>query len=795
MKFTFILIVVFLASFSNAQLKGTYLEKRSKKVYKTTEIKNQIWMAENLAVQHFRNGDIIPQVKSAAELEQASEKGQPAWCYYTLGDYVPYAFEKYNIPVNSETKEVFGIYYNRYAVNDPRGLAPEGWRIATISDWSTLVINIGAGAEVSRDGNFYKHSGLKKSTSSLRVHKNISKLRNQSGWAKERSGDNDTYFSALPGGYVEDGNPYNRTIIDFGAWWCFNENWDSTLVPGDNAWAIIIKPDNVIEVEDIYHNTKKHFALPVRCIRDDEYFEPINRNDFLNELLSNLILSEELIESELNQLDSEKSELERKIKKVTKKNKKLEKLLFNQKLIKEEFENKLKKLKNIQIDRSRIETKILSLNSRNNYYTYEYFDSKKTVGVRCDWMATNLCTDVFRNGDSIPMVSSGKDWMKAYKNKQPAWCHALVKDPEKNFNDKTEKIYNWYAINDPRGLAPYGWEVPTYWDWEILANHLGGFNLAGKKMKLEDGWPENKSSKTNMNIKQSGLNVEPVSLRYTDSYFYSFDCGSFWSRTGVRGKDSLKWFYQIPSQDDTLRKLSLHAGTGASVRCIRKTTTQTLIGSNLWSTKNLNVTTFRNGDSIPEAKTKQQWINASKNKTPAWCYYNNLPDNGGNSFCDGRKYGKLYNWYAVNDPRGIAPEGWRVASARDWMNLKENRSFSEDDLKSEFGYTDYNYGTNKSGFNAHPGYFRDDQGKFRDGLNINHKKITTFWWTSSEFNLPGQPEGYKPKSYIVGNESIESAYFSDLFDYRRGGLDYDRFCFKKPKGFGFSIRIVKEGDF
>ena len=67
------------------------------------------------------------------------------------------------------------------------------------------------------------------------------------------------------------------------------------------------------------------------------------------------------------------------------------------------------------------------------------------------------------------------------------------------------------------------------------------------------------------------------------------------------------------------------------------------IGTQVWMTKNLNLDKFRNGDPIPKAETFEQWKKAGDNKQPAWCYYNNDPANG-------VKYGKLYNWYAVNNP-------------------------------------------------------------------------------------------------------------------------------------------------
>ena len=91
------------------------------------------------------------------------------------------------------------------------------------------------------------------------------------------------------------------------------------------------------------------------------------------------------------------------------------------------------------------------------------------------------------------------------------------------------------------------------------------------------------------------------------------------------------------------------------------------IGTQTWMTTNLNESTFRNGDVISEAKTKEEWENARKDGKPAWCYYNNDPKIGA-------IYGKLYNWFAVNDPRGLAPEGWHVSNLDDWNNLDLNNN-------------------------------------------------------------------------------------------------------------------------
>src|SRR5215831_16955339 len=83
------------------------------------------------------------------------------------------------------------------------------------------------------------------------------------------------------------------------------------------------------------------------------------------------------------------------------------------------------------------------------------------------------------------------------------------------------------------------------------------------------------------------------------------------------------------------------------------------IGHQKWMAKNLDVTHYRNGDKIPQVKNKAAWKALT---TGAWCWYNNDSANGA-------IYGKLYNWYAVNDPRGLAPTGWHIPSDAEWDTL------------------------------------------------------------------------------------------------------------------------------
>jgi uncharacterized protein (TIGR02145 family) len=155
---------------------------------------------------------------------------------------------------------------------------------------------------------------------------------------------------------------------------------------------------------------------------------------------------------------------------------------------------------------------------------------------------------------------------------------------------------------------------------------------------------------------------------------------------------------------------------------IQRTVPSVKIGSQVWATENLNVDRFRNGDPIPQAKTAEEWQNAGNNQKPAWCYYNNDPQNG-------EIYGKLYNWYAVNDKRGLAPIGYHIPTDAEWTKLSDylgGEALAGKKMKSTSGWAENGNGTNSSGFNGLPGGGRVANGVF------NYQGGFGYWWSASE---------------------------------------------------------------
>ena len=178
-----------------------------------------------------------------------------------------------------------------------------------------------------------------------------------------------------------------------------------------------------------------------------------------------------------------------------------------------------------------------------------------------------------------------------------------------------------------------------------------------------------------------------------------------------------------------------------------------IIGKQVWMTKNLDVTTFKNGDPIPEAKTDEEWNRAYYSGKPAWCYFKNDSVNE-----------KLYNWHVVNDSRGVAPDGFHIPTKKDWLSLfKFLGKDAGVKMMTTVGWSDCGLiGTNSSGFEGLPtgnrtteGYFANSglglimwssTGKLEDGMHEGEGKV----WSAYTFSLSACSEG-KIQFRLSGN--------------------------------------------
>ena len=176
------------------------------------------------------------------------------------------------------------------------------------------------------------------------------------------------------------------------------------------------------------------------------------------------------------------------------------------------------------------------------------------------WMRENLDVLTYRNGDIIPQVTDPTAWAALTTG---AWCYYN--------NDVANgaiygKLYNWYAVTDPRGLAPLGWHIPTNTEWTILTTTLGGEPVAGGRMKATGTtrWTSPNTSATN----ESGFAGLPGGLRFSDGSFGVVgDYGYWWSSTETN--TTYAWYRNLFYNDGTINRYVDFKQDGFSVRCLR----------------------------------------------------------------------------------------------------------------------------------------------------------------------------------------------------------------------------------
>ncbi len=183
-----------------------------------------------------------------------------------------------------------------------------------------------------------------------------------------------------------------------------------------------------------------------------------------------------------------------------------------------------------------------------------------------NWTQTNLDVATFRNGDSIQRAQTDVEWKVANMFQEPAWCYYKTETGEVTTYGK---LYNWYAVNDSRGLAPAGWHIPTAVEWQTLGEFLGKKN-AGKKMKSMSGWQEENGANT------SGFSGLPGGRRDDLIGFFSMgSTGQWWCSTGVTTAEAD--CANLTGSLDFLTMLSSTKITGLSIRCVEGEATIALV--------------------------------------------------------------------------------------------------------------------------------------------------------------------------------------------------------------------------
>jgi uncharacterized protein (TIGR02145 family) len=448
-------------------------------------------------------------------------------------------------------------------------------------------------------------------------------------------------------------------------------------------------------------------------------------------------------------------------------------------------------------------------------YTYALV----AIGTQC-WFAENLRSDTYRNGDAIPGNLNDAQWTSTSSGAQTVYgegssvVYAGSSDEVANLATYG-RLYNWYAVNDSRGLCPSGFHVPSDGEWTVLENALGGSSVAGAALKA--------SSPVWDGTNSSGFSALPGGYRVYDDVFFNDQGGiGYWWSSSPLG--ALAWSRYLFSGLSNVDRD--HSGTrfGFSVRCVRDfesnvcldpdedgicaenevsgctdsaasnfnpaatevdesceypgpaqcggATTVTFdghtyalvaIGTQCWFAENLRSDNYRNGDAVPGNLTDAQWTSTSFGAQTVYgegssAVYAGSSDEMANL----ATYGRLYNWYAVNDSRGLCPSGFHVPSDGEWTVLENALGGSGVAGAALKASSPAWNGTNSSGFSALPGGFRDyDYGYFYSQGSSGD------WWSSS------------PSGAGAWDRGLNSG-FSNVYRYY-----YD-------SRLGFSVRCVRD---
>ncbi|MFT5884938.1 MAG: hypothetical protein ACI9IP_001398 [Arcticibacterium sp.] len=183
------------------------------------------------------------------------------------------------------------------------------------------------------------------------------------------------------------------------------------------------------------------------------------------------------------------------------------------------------------------------------------------------WMAENLKTTRYNDGEAIPIKTDNTDWETASSDRAPAYTWY---DNESANLITYGALYNWYAIdtssNGSKNVCPTGWHLPTDGEWTTLESYLGGAVAAGGKMK-EAGlahWTTPNEGATN----ESGFAGLPGGIRFTNgAFFFIGDFGDWWSSTSNNTTNA--WYRYLDYNSDDVSRSDSNKGFGFSVRCLR----------------------------------------------------------------------------------------------------------------------------------------------------------------------------------------------------------------------------------
>lgn len=188
-----------------------------------------------------------------------------------------------------------------------------------------------------------------------------------------------------------------------------------------------------------------------------------------------------------------------------------------------------------------------------------------TIGTQT-WMAENLRTTHYRNGEDIPEVTDNTAWTRLSTGAYCNYNNTRNSDTIATYG----RLYNWYAVSDSRNICPKGWHVPTNADWITLITYLGGDSVAGGKMKetRTAHWITPNTGASN----ESGFTALPGGGRDENGAMGSVGSdGYWWSSTGLSTIFvDYVWYWSVHYNDSYVSSRNIDSGkNGYSVRCVK----------------------------------------------------------------------------------------------------------------------------------------------------------------------------------------------------------------------------------
>ncbi|MFN5213176.1 MAG: FISUMP domain-containing protein, partial [Bacteroidota bacterium] len=549
-----------------AKTYGTMTDQQGN-VYKTIVIGTQEWMAENLNTSRYRNGDIIP---TGLNNNAWSTTTAGAWNYLTD---------------DSSFACPYGKNYNWYACADSRNLCPTGWHVPTDLEWSTLINLLDPNANGGANPNIA--GGTMKTTGTIQEGNGL--------WNFPNSGaSNNSGFSGVPVGYRNSlGSYFNNGNSQ--RWWSNTQNTT------DNSLAITRILDYNSDMVTRNANFGKRNGFSVRCIKDNSSYGVINSLD-CGTAINNGTLNQGVFASGVSSVISYTGGNGGSYNTTITASTGVTGLtatvvggnfaLGNGTLTytitgspssggNAVFElnigGKTCTLTRLVIGQNIVGTHTCGANYIHNPslnygtmtdqsgYTY------KTITINNkEWMAENLKTYRYRNGDNIPVVSDDSGWNLALLT----GYSCFVQNDSVNKNCPYGKLYNHYAVTDARGLCPTGWHGPDNSEWNSLndaLNNASNPNISGGKMKstgtveaLNGVWKAPNTDATN----SSGFSGIPGGYRTLNGPFVGPGFYGYWWSSQVGGTNAASTHY-LSYDNNSLFGNSFDRRAGCSVRCVK----------------------------------------------------------------------------------------------------------------------------------------------------------------------------------------------------------------------------------